>query len=979
MKRLSAARYLVIAAAISISALNPRTAAAAPWQGGADGYPLSNFAVTAGVSEQGGLFTDVLHNRGKLGPWLTDMGSFSLLVEKDGESYALSSFAEKAVTRACPFVNAQLSGHPSIKSRVSYLAWAPAGLDDIMTTSLPVLQLEMRFDNPSERRESLTLLMRADSLSASSGKVAKLLDGQAVCRDNILIYCDKGINLNKLGDASVKLSVPAGGTLSLRLAVVLYDPLGYAARKYPDAGSLAAGVVTGWESLKESTLRFEAALPDSGYSDIDGYLRWYMIPALALTRTTAKGQVLTLGYCELNQRDSYWASWLHLDLFPSAERLMIEESVAGMRQSGKIPTCLLPRIDRKDDIDINSFFLLRCYRYYRHFGDKELITRYWEPMKRAADWLMALDTESNGLPRQRSSWADWKDVSGVKGRSYSPFACMVYLAAMRRMAWMARALGDEDAARRYEGAFERGYVTLNKPLSEGGLWNGRYYCQRWEDGRTDGRLLQDQCIGVFFGVVPRERAHSIFNSLNRNNLTPWGICETYPYWDSSFGYEPATYHNGGVWPWLSFMDDWSRILTGRRQEALDLVRTVARADLVDSGDWSANEHLNSLTGENLGFQLQGWDAALYGLVRFGLCGSPAEPRIVAEPGSTAGAGSAAEQRIAAGAGSAAEPRIAAGAGSAAEPGSTAGAGSAAEPRIAAEQRIAAEPGSTAGTGSAAEPGSTAGAGSAAEQRIAAEPPVIPTANRYKTTHGPASGHLVIIGGGPVPADIWDEFASCAAQAAPVLKGEPGSVQGTRIVIITNASGDGRSYTGPAIEELRSRVGAQNVTVMNLRDIREANDPDIILPLQQADGVFFTGGRQWHISEVFLNTLAHQALNDLLSRGGAIGGTSAGASIQGSFLWRGDTKGSEITVGDHTQGLGFMKRTAIDQHLLVRGREKDLQAFIDAAPEYIGIGLDESTAVVVRCDSLRVLGASKAAIYRPGQDILWLTAGDRFKL
>lgn len=46
---------------------------------------------------------------------------------------------------------------------------------------------------------------------------------------------------------------------------------------------------------------------------------------------------------------------------------------------------------------------------------------------------------------------------------------------------------------------------------------------------------------------------------------------------------------GGSWTWLNFM-----------------------------GDWSANEHLNSLTGENLGFRLQGWDAALFGLVYYGL-------------------------------------------------------------------------------------------------------------------------------------------------------------------------------------------------------------------------------------------------------------------------------------------------------------------------------------------------------------------------
>ena len=66
------------------------------------------------------------------------------------------------------------------------------------------------------------------------------------------------------------------------------------------------------------------------------------------------------------------------------------------------------------------------------------------------------------------------------------------------------------------------------------------------------------------------------------------------------------------------MDDWARIRVGRIDEAIELVKRVGRADLVDSGDWSPNEHINSLTGENLGFQLQGWNSDLFGLIYYGI-------------------------------------------------------------------------------------------------------------------------------------------------------------------------------------------------------------------------------------------------------------------------------------------------------------------------------------------------------------------------
>ena len=134
----------------------------------------------------------------------------------------------------------------------------------------------------------------------------------------------------------------------------------------------------------------------------------------------------------------------------------------------------------------------------------------------------------------------------------------------------------------------------------------------------DDKLLQDQTVGILFGVIPRDRAEKIVESLNTRSLTEYGICETYPYYPAEFGYEPATYHNGAVWPWLSFVDIWGRLELGRRAEAIDLIKRVAYSDLVASGDWSANEHINSLTGQNLGFQLQGWNAGLFGVVFFGM-------------------------------------------------------------------------------------------------------------------------------------------------------------------------------------------------------------------------------------------------------------------------------------------------------------------------------------------------------------------------
>jgi cyanophycinase len=134
------------------------------------------------------------------------------------------------------------------------------------------------------------------------------------------------------------------------------------------------------------------------------------------------------------------------------------------------------------------------------------------------------------------------------------------------------------------------------------------------------------------------------------------------------------------------------------------------------------------------------------------------------------------------------------------------------------------------------------------------------------------------------------------------------------------------------------------------------------PLSHAAGVWFSGGRQWRHADSYLGTLTHQAFFDLLDRGGVIAGSSAGATIQGSYLARGDTRKNTIMMGDHEEGLGFITNVAIDQHLFARNRQFDLFEILENHPGLLGIGLDENTGIIVRGDEFTVLGSSYVAIY-----------------
>lgn len=220
-----------------------------------------------------------------------------------------------------------------------------------------------------------------------------------------------------------------------------------------------------------------------------------------------------------------------------------------------------------------------------------------------------------------------------------------------------------------------------------------------------------------------------------------------------------------------------------------------------------------------------------------------------------------------------------------------------------------------------------------------------------THHGPSKGSLLIIGGNVNAAQsVWDKFTELA-----------GGKDKAVVVVIATGTGEGLKDQQD-VEAVKKATGIQNVTLLHTADLREANSAKFIEPINRATGVYFSGEYPWKIADSYLNTLTHKAFWDVLGRGGVIAGNAAGASIIGSFLWRGDTHGAQITIGDHTQGLGFLKNSVIDTHLLQRNRQFDLVELIKKSPKLIGLGIDDGVAALVQRDTLQVIGNSFVVIY-----------------
>jgi cyanophycinase len=239
--------------------------------------------------------------------------------------------------------------------------------------------------------------------------------------------------------------------------------------------------------------------------------------------------------------------------------------------------------------------------------------------------------------------------------------------------------------------------------------------------------------------------------------------------------------------------------------------------------------------------------------------------------------------------------------------------------------------------------------------------------------GPQAGTLVVVGGGMRDPAILERFLG--------LAGGPDAP----IVIIPTAGGAqtyDQSY--PGLQAFRE-LGATDLVVLHTTDRKVADTDAFVAPLRRARGVWFPGGRQWRLADAYLDTRVHDALRDVLRRGGVVGGSSAGATILGSYLARGDSATNTVMMGDHVVGFGFLRDTAIDQHLLRRNRQFDLIEVVEAHPELLGIGLDEDTAIVVQGDEFEVIGRSYVAIYDSARQLdsggrfYFLGAGDRFDL
>jgi cyanophycinase len=271
--------------------------------------------------------------------------------------------------------------------------------------------------------------------------------------------------------------------------------------------------------------------------------------------------------------------------------------------------------------------------------------------------------------------------------------------------------------------------------------------------------------------------------------------------------------------------------------------------------------------------------------------------------------------------------------------------------------------------------------------------LLAVAGPLKTTDAQTGkGSLIISGGGGLSrgdlgTGVVEKFVSLAGGPDANYVYIPTASSGTKLdngFIYEPPNSDlPAANTAEFEQELAKMFGVKRITIMHTRSRVTANSAKFVEPLRKAGGVWISGGNAGRLASTFLGTRIEKEIRAVFERGGVVGGNSAGAIIQGSFIVRGIPGKPVLMARGHESGFGFLMNVAINPHLITAKREDELVGVVDQHPELLGIGIDEKAAILVRGSQFEVLGDSKVAIYdnqkHENRWYFWLTPGTLFDL
>mgnify|MGYP006273119917 CR=1 FL=1 len=212
------------------------------------------------------------------------------------------------------------------------------------------------------------------------------------------------------------------------------------------------------------------------------------------------------------------------------------------------------------------------------------------------------------------------------------------------------------------------------------------------------------------------------------------------------------------------------------------------------------------------------------------------------------------------------------------------------------------------------------------------------------------GTLVIAGVGPTPAEAVSKFFNAAGGK-------------TSSIVLLSAMGKEDDEFEASFSDCLKAVGAANVRQVRASDPSELNGEKLKEVLSDATGVWIAGSQISRMVESYLDAPVHAMFADVLRRGGAIGGTSAGAAMQGEFLVDDGIPDNNTYIAEgYDRGFGFLPGVAIGQPQNHHENFDDMTVFKKSYPELVGLEVPEATALIVSGTTMEVVGKNPVSVY-----------------
>jgi len=188
-----------------------------------------------------------------------------------------------------------------------------------------------------------------------------------------------------------------------------------------------------------------------------------------------------------------------------------------------------------------------------------------------------------------------------------------------------------------------------------------------------------------------------------------------------------------------------------------------------------------------------------------------------------------------------------------------------------------------------------------------------------------------------------------------------------LAVIPSASRE-PTIIGDRYRSIFTDMGVKRLEILDIRERDHCEDSGYLKTLEEATGVFMTGGDQLRLCGLLADTPFMERLRQRVQRGEiSLGGTSAGAAVMGHHMIAGGSSGEcpNRALVDMAAGLGFVPEAIVDQHFHNRNRFTRLLSALAMHPDRLGLGIDEDTCALFERDgTVRVVGRGTVTIVDP---------------